>query len=336
MSCSSTVPPLRAGGVGLHGRRAGKEKSQAALPRELAPVVGRPPDPRARSPGCGPRAVLVRIVGFEADVVDADAVALLEARRGPRSRRTRNCAAGPRPESARCPSTCRTSGSARRGRVGRGGRRPSRCHPPTNRCADRGTHRRAVQPVDRREHRPSKNSTPMVSDPAPDDVTSGALDDDPVCRHHGAGLGTRRGTDPTTPCSDARPRRSGSSGKVTARKPRPHVGLDLTRGDVGVEQPRHLADDPPRVATGPLVEVPVVGGAHDRQRQLGIAHAQLVALTGKPRERRREVERGVHPVQVHVVHPGIDVPRRAASRRSARARSSPPRAAAPPPLRPTL
>src|SRR3954469_21591782 len=66
-----------------------------------------------------------------------------------------------------------------------------------------------------------KNSTPMVSDGAPVDV-AGADDDDPTCREttvsvsgHAGGNGSQWPV-----CSDGRPSRSGSSGNVTAWKPR--------------------------------------------------------------------------------------------------------------------
>ena len=90
------------------------------------------------------------------------------------------------------------------------------------------------------------------------------------------------------------------------------VGAHLGGGDLGIEQPRHLArDDATRVRARPLVVVPVVGRAHDRERELGIRHPELVALPGEAGERRREVERRVHAVEVHVVHAGVDVPRAA-------------------------
>ena len=90
------------------------------------------------------------------------------------------------------------------------------------------------------------------------------------------------------------------------------VGADLGRAFLGVEQPRELQrDDAPRVRARPHVELPVVGGAHDRARELRIAHTELVALAREPGERRREAQRRVHAVEVHVVHARVDVVRAA-------------------------
>ncbi len=76
----------------------------------------------------------------------------------------------------------------------------------------------------------------------------------------------------------------GSSGNVTARKPRAALRRISSARQLGVEQPRHLArDDPARVRARPFLEVPVVRGADDGEREVGVAHAELVALAGEPR-----------------------------------------------------
>ena len=86
------------------------------------------------------------------------------------------------------------------------------------------------------------------------------------------------------------------------------VGPDLGRALLGVEQPRQLQrDDAAGVCAGPHVELPVVGRAHDRARELGIADAELVALPREAGERRREAQRRVHAVEVHVVDARVDV-----------------------------
>ena len=84
-----------------------------------------------------------------------------------------------------------------------------------------------------------------------------------------------------------------------------HVG-----SDVRVEQPRDLArDDAVGVRTGPRLEVPVVPRPDRRHGQLGIVGDGLEPLPGEPGEERREVDRGVDAVEVHVGDPGVDVPR---------------------------
>ena len=63
----------------------------------------------------------------------------------------------------------------------------------------------------------------------------------------------------------------------------------------------------PGVGAGPLVEVPVVGRPDHGPGQLRVAYPELVTLTGKAGQRGREADGGVDAVEVHVVHPGVDV-----------------------------
>ena len=89
----------------------------------------------------------------------------------------------------------------------------------------------------------------------------------------------------------------------------PHFG----GGHLGVEQPWDLAGhEPRRMRPDPRLEVPVVEGAGDGERQLRIAHAQLQPVAAESRQRGGEIDRGVHAVEIHIAHSGVDVPGAAA------------------------
>ena len=104
----------------------------------------------------------------------------------------------------------------------------------------------------------------------------------------------------------------GQLGERHRVEPPRRVAPHLAGRELRVEQPGQLAgDDAARVRARPLLEVPVVGSPHDREREVGIAHAELVALARETGERRREVQGRVDAVEVHVAHARIDVPRAA-------------------------
>ena len=130
-----------------------------------------------------------------------------------------------------------------------------------------------------------------------------------VQAHHGLGL--RAGGEERIPVAGVQrgePEPLGELGEGHRVEAARGVGADLGRAFLGVEQPRELQrDDAPRVRARPHVELPVVGRAHDRTGELRIAHPELVALTREPGERRREAQRRVHAVEVHVVDAGVDV-----------------------------
>ena len=90
------------------------------------------------------------------------------------------------------------------------------------------------------------------------------------------------------------------------------VAPHLLGSDLGVEQVRELQRDH---AAGrephPLLEHPVVPRPHRREREVGIVGELLQALTGEAGEERREAQRRVHTVDVHVGDARLDVPRAA-------------------------
>ena len=91
------------------------------------------------------------------------------------------------------------------------------------------------------------------------------------------------------------------------------VLVDHLRADLGVEQPRQLArNDAVGVRAGPGLDVPVVPGPHRRHRQVAVVGHLLQPLAGEPGQERREVQRGVDAVEVHVRHAGMDIPGAAA------------------------
>ena len=173
-------------------------------------------------------------------------------------------------------------------------------------------HRQArVEPVDGREHRPAEEEHADGVGRRVRARHRSARRRADVQADDGAGLGARG--DERIPVAGVQRRQAEALGQLgEGHRPEPtlDVAPDLVGRELGVEQPRELAgDDPPGVAAGPLVEVPVVRRVDDGEREVGVAHAELVALAGEAGERRREVERRVDAVEVHVVDAGVDVPR---------------------------
>jgi hypothetical protein len=97
--------------------------------------------------------------------------------------------------------------------------------------------------------------------------------------------------------------------REAARRIAPYFG----GGHLGVEQPRDLArDESRRMGPDPRLQVPVVEGTGHGERQLRIADAQLQPVAAESRHRRGEIDRGIDPVEVHVAHAGVHIPRAAA------------------------
>src|SRR3984957_11481091 len=84
-------------------------------------------------------------------------------------------------------------------------------------------------------------------------------------------------------------------------------------GDLRVVKPRELTrDDASRIFSRPRLDMPVVPRPYARQRQFAIGGDGLHSDTGKTRQERREVERSVDPVQIHVLKASSDIPAAAA------------------------
>ncbi len=128
--------------------------------------------------------------------------------------------------------------------------------------------------------------------------------------HHRPGVGARlEQAVPVAGVERREPEALRQLGKGDGAKAMLGVAPHFEGAHLGIEQPGQLArDDTPRVGSRPLLEVPVVGGPDHRQRELRIAHAELVSLPGEAGEGGREVERGVHAVDVHVRDASVDVP----------------------------
>ena len=87
------------------------------------------------------------------------------------------------------------------------------------------------------------------------------------------------------------------------------VAPDLRGADLGVEDVRDLErDDAARRVPCPFLEVPVVPRADARERELGVVGELLQALAREAGQERREVERRVDAVDVHVGDARRDVP----------------------------
>ena len=196
-------------------------------------------------------------------------------------------------------------------------RRPSRCRPPTGRSSGRGSAPGCVeysQSTAANIAHP-KNSTPMVSDGASDDVVGARRRRPDVQAHHGARLRARG--EERIPVAGVQRRQAEPLGELGERHrveaARRRCAGSRRAATLGVEEPRQLArDDAARVACPPTPRgasrsrrARPRARARDRSRRAGSAGP------AKPGERRREVQRRVHAVEVHVVHARVDVPRAA-------------------------
>ena len=114
-------------------------------------------------------------------------------------------------------------------------------------------------------------------------------------------------------CSDGSPSRCGASENVIALNPRSALRRTSSAATSGSSRYGSCSGIMRAGREGrPLLDHPVVPRAHARQREIGIVGELLEPLTGEPGEERREAERRVHAVQVHVGDAGADVPRAAA------------------------
>ena len=87
------------------------------------------------------------------------------------------------------------------------------------------------------------------------------------------------------------------------------VASNLFGADLGIEQIGELhRNDSAGIAARPLLEAPIVPGAHRRERELRILRRQLQALSGEARQERREIHRSPDAGQVHVLDAVMDVP----------------------------
>jgi hypothetical protein len=87
------------------------------------------------------------------------------------------------------------------------------------------------------------------------------------------------------------------------------VLVDHLRADFGVEQPRQLAgNDPIGVGARPRFDVPVVPGPDRRHCEVAVFGDLLQPLACETREERREVQRRVHTVEVHILDALVDIP----------------------------
>ena len=78
--------------------------------------------------------------------------------------------------------------------------------------------------------------------------------------------------------------------------------------NVRIGQPRNLTrNHAPGMPPGPFVEMPIVPGIDRRPSKFRV-DAELEALTGEPRQERREVDRRKDAVEVHIGDARIDVP----------------------------
>lgn len=87
------------------------------------------------------------------------------------------------------------------------------------------------------------------------------------------------------------------------------VLINHLRAEFGVQQPGQLArNDAVGVRARPDLEMPVVPGLYTGQGEVTIVRQLLQPLAGESRQERREVERGVDAVEVHVFDAFMDIP----------------------------
>ena len=279
--------------------------------RRARVVVQRPCAARRRRAGrrtsgpcrpCGPRGVLVRIVGLERELVDADRVAgrepgaVVEERavdlaHRPARRLGQLLAAAPTPPSPRCCRRVRArTGSTRSGprRSRSAGRDSARATPESSQSVSAITEVR-------------NTSVPVTAGGASGDDVS-QCEPEPMCMKiavpvssHAAKNGSQ--CDPEWIVGS--PSLPGSSENATARTPRAALRRTSSAASVGVPQ-RHDAQrhQPTAGVAGPLLDHPVVVRAHAREREL-LVGALGEHLPAEARE-RREAQRRLHVVEVHV------------------------------------
>ena len=110
-----------------------------------------------------------------------------------------------------------------------------------------------------------------------------------------------------------RPSLSGASENVTALKPAFGVAPDLLRRDLRIAEVRDLVrDEAVGVRAAPRLEVPVVVRADRGERELVGVGPHREPLADEAGQERREAQRRVHAVDVHVGDARVHVPRAAA------------------------
>ena len=262
------------------------------------------------------------------------------ARAGRRWRRTRSCAASPRAGVSSMPShvpnICwyRPTWSRRSSR-------PATQPMPALGQADLQVgeaHRElGVQPVDRREHRPAEEEHADGVGRRVGRRGRRRSTTSPTCRHTTVPVSAHAAHE-RIPVAGVQRRAGRAARAARGTSPRGSPRAALRADLLGRDLPGRAAR-----AAGSGMMRPGYVPAHSSscqslaarttaQRELGIAHAELVALAREAGERRREVQRRVHAVEVHVVHAGVDVLRAAAHLVEAgRARTSAAPAACRPP-----
>ena len=95
-------------------------------------------------------------------------------------------------------------------------------------------------------------------------------------------------------------------------KPAVGVAPNLLCRDVGIPQPRELEGNHAiGMGAAPLLEHPVVPRPHRCEAEFGIGRRERDALSDEAGQEGRKTDAGVDTVEIHVVDPGIDVPRAA-------------------------
>ena len=134
-------------------------------------------------------------------------------------------------------------------------------------------------------------------------------DDDPLCRHTTVSVSShaRRNGSQWSVCIDGSCEVDRVLGEADGLEAARRVGADVGGRDLGIVQPGELQrDDAVGVRPGPLVDVPVVPRAQRGEPEL------LVLALGEDRARepgdeRREAQRRVDAVEVHVGDARLDV-----------------------------
>ena len=217
--------------------------------------------------GVGPGAVLVRVVGLEQHVVDADEVALLETGRivdraepevALHDLAGRELDALPRAVdrlvAGHVVEPVEQAGDPAEPAFGQADLQVGEAHRDLR-----------VEPVDRREHRPAEEQhADRVGRRVRRGGGRGRRRPDVQADHRAGLLAGRHERVPPAGVQRRQAEALGELGEGHGLEATRRVAPDLRGGQLRVEQPRHLArDDATGVGAGPLLEVPVVRGADD-------------------------------------------------------------------------
>ena len=140
----------------------------------------------------------------------------------------------------------------------------------------------------------------------------GICEDDPMCMLietlHSSQAAKNGSQNLSLSCTDGSPRRGGNSEKQTARTPERGDPADLVGGQLRVPQWHdHQRDQSPAGRLRPFLDLEVVVGLDAGQRDV-LVLGLVERLAAEARE-RREAQRGLDPVLVHVGEPLGDAPR---------------------------